>query len=60
MVLSCFEIRVLIEKGLPIRFAGPLPDAVQNVTSYDAAAVALRPHIATARALANYLATPDA
>jgi hypothetical protein len=42
------------------RCAGPLPDAVQNVTSYDAAAFALGPHIATAKALANYFATPDA
>ena len=54
------EIRVLIEKGLPIRLAGPLPDAVQNVTSYEAAAVAGQADVTTARALASYLATPDA
>jgi molybdate transport system substrate-binding protein len=54
------EIRVLIDKGLPIRLAGPLPDAVQNVTSYEAAAVAGQGDVATARALASYLTTPDA
>ena len=54
------EIRVLVAKGLPIRFAGPLPDAVQNVTSYEAAAVAGRSEISKARALASYMATPAA
>ncbi len=54
------EIRVLVAKGLPIRLAGPLPDAVQNVTSYEAAAVAGREHEALARKLAAFMATPDA
>ena len=54
------EIRVLIEKGLPIRLADPLPDAVQNVTSYEAAAVAGGAQQSTATALASYLATPEA
>lgn len=54
------EIRVLMAKGLPIRFAGPLPDAVQNVTRYEAAAVAGRGEIAKASALASYMTTPAA
>jgi molybdate transport system substrate-binding protein len=54
------EIRVLIEKGFPIRLAGPLPDAVQNVTSYEAVAVAGRAQQAAAAALASFMATPEA
>ena len=54
------EIRVLIAKGLPIRLAGPLPDAVQNVTSYEAAAVAGREQEAAAADLARYMSTPEA
>ncbi len=54
------EIRVLIEKGLPIRLAGPLPDAVQNITSYEAAAISGRAGEAAAAALASYMATPEA
>jgi molybdate transport system substrate-binding protein len=54
------EIRVLIEKGLPIRLAGPLPDAVQNTTSYEAAAIAGREGETAAAALASYMATPEA
>lgn len=54
------EIRVLIEKGLPIRLAAPLPDAVQNVTSYEAAAVAGREQQSAAAALASFMATPEA
>jgi molybdate transport system substrate-binding protein len=54
------EIRVLVEKGLPIRLAGPLPDAVQNVTSYEAAAVAGREQQSAAAALASFMATPEA
>lgn len=54
------EIRVMLEKGLPIRLAAPLPDAVQNVTSYEAAAVAASEQLAAARELARYMATPEA
>jgi len=55
------EIRVMIAKAtLPIRFVGPLPDAVQNETSYEAAAVAGRDEESAAKALASYMATPDA
>lgn len=53
------EIRVLIEKGLPVRLAGPLPAAIQNVTSYEAAAIA-PDHHASAVALAAFFATSDA
>lgn len=52
------EIRVLIEKGLPIRMAGPLPDAVQNVTTYEAAALARG--APESPALAAFMATPEA
>ena len=55
------EIRVIVAQAhLPVRFVGPLPDAVQNVTSYEAAAVAGRDEEAAAKALASYMATPDA
>jgi len=54
------EIRVLIEKGLPICLAAPLPDAVQNITSYEAAAIAGRAGETAAAALASYMATPEA
>ena len=54
------EIRVLIEKGLPIRLAGPLPDAVQNVTSYEAAAVAGGEYEGNARTLAAFLSSAEA
>lgn len=32
------EVMVLIDKGCAVRLAAPLPDEIQNVTSYDAAA----------------------
>ena len=51
------EIQVLVEKGLPVRLAAALPDGVQNVTAYEAAAVARRPSEKTNKALARYLAT---
>lgn len=55
------EIRVMIAKAtLPITFVGPLPDAVQNVTGYEAAAVAGRAEEAAAKALAGYMATAEA
>lgn len=53
------EVRVLIDKGLPVRLAGPLPDAVQNITRYEAAAIVHDEHAAAA-SLAAFLATPDA
>lgn len=53
------EIRVLIDKGLPVRLAGLLPDAIQNVTSYEAAAIA-GGDTGSAAALAAFMATPEA
>jgi molybdate transport system substrate-binding protein len=32
------EVMVMIDKGCAVRLAAPLPDEIQNVTSYDAAA----------------------
>lgn len=54
------EIRVQIEKGLPIALLGPLPDAIQNVTRYEAAALTDGGEPAAAEALARYLASPEA
>ncbi|HYC44693.1 MAG TPA: substrate-binding domain-containing protein [Burkholderiales bacterium] len=54
------EIRVLIDKGCAVRMAAPLPDAVQNVTRYETAAVAGREALEAARGLASYMATPEA
>jgi molybdate transport system substrate-binding protein len=54
------EIRVLVEKGLPVRLAGPLPDEVQNVTSYEAAAIAGSGREADARKLAASMASASA
>jgi molybdate transport system substrate-binding protein len=53
------EIMVLVNKGLPIRLAGPLPDEIQNVTSYDAAATAASKAQDAARSLVGRL-TSDA
>jgi molybdate transport system substrate-binding protein len=54
------EIRVLMAKGLRVRLAAPLPDAVQNVTPYEAAAIAGHASECAARELAAYMATPAA
>jgi molybdate transport system substrate-binding protein len=54
------EIRVLVEKGRPVRLAAPLPDAVQNVTSYEAAALAGGPQADVAARLAAFMATAQA
>jgi molybdate transport system substrate-binding protein len=52
------ELMVMIEKGCAVKLAAPLPDAIQNFTSYDAAATANAPE--AARALARSLASDDA
>lgn len=54
------EIMVLIDKGCAIKLAAPLPDEIQNVTSYDAAAAATSASEAAARALARALTSADA
>lgn len=53
------EIMVLINKGCRVKLAAPLPDEIQNVTSYDAAAAAASKAQDAARALARQL-TSDA
>lgn len=40
------EVMVMIDKGCAVQLAGPLPDAIQNVTSYDAAATTDAPEAA--------------
>ena len=52
------EVMVLIDKGCAVKLAAPLPDAIQNVTIYDAAATAKASD--AARALANTLASDAA
>ena len=49
------EVLGLIDKGCAVRLAAPLPDAILNATSYDAAAAvdATEPARALARQLAS-------
>jgi molybdate transport system substrate-binding protein len=53
------EVMVMIDKGCAVKLAAPLPDEIQNVTSYDAAAVASSKSSTAARELAARL-TSDA
>lgn len=53
------EVMVMIDKGCAVKLAAPLPDDIQNVTSYDAAAVASSASPDAARRLARDL-TSDA
>jgi molybdate transport system substrate-binding protein len=52
------ELMVMIDKGCAVQLAAPLPDAIQNFTSYDVAAAANAPE--AARALSKTLASDDA
>lgn len=52
------ELMVMMDKGCRVKLAAPLPDAIQNMTSYDAAAMAGAP--AAAAELARRLASADA
>lgn len=52
------ELMVMIDKGCRVRLAAPLPDAIQNMTRYDAAATPGAP--AAAAALAQRLASAEA
>lgn len=52
------ELMVMIDKGCAVQLAAPLPDAIQNFTSYDVAATASAPE--AARALAASLASDEA
>lgn len=52
------EIMVLVDKGCAVKLAAPLPDAIQTITSYDAAATTGAPD--AARALAKNLTSDTA
>jgi molybdate transport system substrate-binding protein len=49
------EVMVMIDKGCAVKLAAPLPDEIQNVTSYDAAACAASQSPGAARELAGRL-----
>ena len=51
------EVMVMIDKGCAVKLAAPLPDEIQNVTSYDAAAIASSKSQDAARSLAQQLAS---
>ena len=52
------ELMVMMDKGCKVKLAAPLPDEIQNMTSYDAAAMVGAP--AAAVELAKRLASADA
>ena len=54
------EVMVMIDKGCAVRLAAPLPDEIQNVTSYDAAAVSASGSPEAARKLAARLSSDAA
>ena len=54
------EVMVMIDKGCRVKLAAPLPDEVQNVTSYEAAATATSKAPDAARKLAGSLASDEA
>ncbi len=54
------EISELVDKGVAIALAAPLPDAIQNVTAYNAAVTAASREPAAAGELARFLAAPEA
>jgi molybdate transport system substrate-binding protein len=52
------ELMVMIDKGCRVKLAAPLPDEIQNMTHYDAAATTGAPEAAVA--LAKRLSSPEA
>jgi len=54
------EISELVDKGLAIALVAPLPDAIQNVTAYNAGVTAASREQEAARALARFLAASEA
>jgi molybdate transport system substrate-binding protein len=54
------EVMVMIDKGCAVRLAAPLPDEIQNVTSYDAAATRSSQAPDAARKLAASLSSDAA
>jgi molybdate transport system substrate-binding protein len=54
------EIRELIDKGVAIAFAGPLPDELQSITAYDAAVPKASTNASVATQFTAFCATPAA
>lgn len=54
------EVMVMIDKGCAVKLAAPLPDEIQNVTSYEAAATAASAAGDAALGLARALTSPEA
>lgn len=54
------EIRELVDRGVAIALAGPLPDDLQSITGYDAAVTKAGANAAAAAEFMEYLATPAA
>jgi len=54
------EISELVDKGLAIALVAPLPDAIQNVTAYDAAVAGASGAKDAAAALAGFLTGSEA
>jgi molybdate transport system substrate-binding protein len=54
------EVMVMIDKGCKVKLAAPLPDEIQNMTSYEAAAAAGSEMPDAARALARELTSEAA
>jgi len=54
------EIRELVDKGVAIALAGPLPDELQSITAYDAAVTKASANAAAAAEFAKFLDTPAA
>lgn len=54
------EIRELVDKGVAIALAGPLPDELQSITGYDAAVTRASANAAAAAEFMKHLATPAA
>jgi len=54
------EVMVMVDKGCAVKLAAPLPDEIQNVTSYDAAATTASRAPEAARKLAGSLTSDSA
>jgi len=54
------EVMVMIDKGCAVKLAAPLPDEIQNLTRYDAAATVASAASDAARGLARALTSPEA
>lgn len=54
------ELMVLMDRGCAVKLAAPLPDAIQNLTSYDAAAMTASAAADTALELTRALTSPEA